>query len=610
VVSTGVIMRSAPAPKPPLTQQRPLEALLQVAAYENSVPLVLLITMQEFLASHRERQGYEYFGRLAAEQPGRRVLLTTLQAVVQARIANDVPLLKRVAWVEDAIEKLDAGAEADPVLGRFARGLVFAELPARFGKARQAVDDLEECLLRSADFPVRLDRGIYRALAAAFRTLGDDQSSGQMLRRSGFRSLDDRDEPRVLGDLSVGQASGFRFDDQRLVREADGVYVAEGFDFANIAFIVGRSCVVAIDAGTTEPTARAAVAALREVTQAPIKYVILTHGHWDHVGGLAAVREPGSVVIAHAAFPEELERSRRYHPPFQYFFGTAPNPLDDRTDRLIAIRELLVEDDIELELIPARSGETKDALFIHDRRHDILFVGDAFMPYIGAPFVAEGSPDGYLGAIADVLEIHPKRIVHGHPPLTANYTIDALPGLQDAMQALYDRTIDAALAARPIADVLHDNFIPDSLRGSPKAVLPYLIVRDTFVQRLYTENAGYWSSDGSGIDHFTRAEWALALDALGGGSETSFARTADDLDSRGDAALALQIAELGLLRYPSSATLQRSRALALTTLGQIHAQMNPFRFIVYSEFAGRGLPPVIQGDGMRAAPGAANAPGH
>ena len=35
---------------------------------------------------------------------------------------------------------------------------------------------------------------------------------------------------------------------------------------------------------------REAVSALRRITQAPIKYVILTHGHWDHVGGLAAVR--------------------------------------------------------------------------------------------------------------------------------------------------------------------------------------------------------------------------------------------------------------------------------------------------------------------------------
>jgi glyoxylase-like metal-dependent hydrolase (beta-lactamase superfamily II) len=91
-----------------------------------------------------------------------------------------------------------------------------------------------------------------------------------------------------------------RFGEKRFVPEAEGVYVAEGYDFSNIVFIVAPKFVVAIDAGTTEETARDAVTALRRITQAPIKYVILTHGHWDHVGGLAAVREPGSTVIARA----------------------------------------------------------------------------------------------------------------------------------------------------------------------------------------------------------------------------------------------------------------------------------------------------------------------
>ena len=87
-------------------------------------------------------------------------------------------------------------------------------------------------------------------------------------------------------------------------------------------------------------------------------------------------------------------------------------------------------------------------------------------------------------------------------------------------------------------------------------------------------------------------EWAGALDALAGGGDTPFVRTARDLEGRGDAALAFQIAELGLARHPTSAALQQIRQRALTTLRDIYSQTNPFRFIVYSEFAGRGLAPV------------------
>ncbi len=584
-----------PAQKPPVTQQRPLSALMTASAYPNSSTLLVLVTMQQFMAAHREWEGYQYFGRLAEEQPSRRALFRALQATMQARVANDVPLLRRVSWVEDAIRKLDEGVAAEPALGRLARGLVFADLPSRFNKASQAIEDLDWCLEHPIDLPLGVDRGIYRGLAAAYRTLGDQRRSQELLARAGLGSLDDPRDPRVLSDVSVDAARGFRFGGERLVREADGVYVAEGYDFANLAFIVADGFVVAIDAGTTEESARAAVAALRRVTQAPIKYVILTHGHWDHVGGLNAVLEPGATVIAHANFPGELQRSRDYPGPFRWFFGTGTMRLDAKPDRLIAAPETLREGGLDLALIPARSGETPDALFVQDRKHELLFVGDAFMPYVGAPFVAEGSPEGFLGAIAQVLELHPRRLIHGHVPLTAIFTMEAMPGLRDAFGALYERTLAAAHAARPLADVLHDDFLPDSLRDAPDAVQPYLIARDTFVQRLYTEHAGYWQSNGDGIDAFTRSEWAAALDSLGGGSDEAFARVANELEGRGDAALALQVAELGLVRHPSSAALGESRERALRTLRDVYSQTNPFRFIVYSEWAGRALAPVAGG---------------
>jgi glyoxylase-like metal-dependent hydrolase (beta-lactamase superfamily II) len=588
--------------KQPLTQHRPLKGLLTAAAYPNSDTLLVLVTMQQLLATHREWEGYQYFGRLAEEQPHRRAFFRSLQATMQARVARDVPLLRRVAWVKDAIRKLDEGVAADPLLGRLARGLVFADLPSRFGKARQAVEDLEWCLAHPLGLPLGLSRGIYRGLAAAHRTSGDRGRSRELLARAGLASLDDPLDPSVLGDLSVDAARGFRFAGRRLVREAEGVYVAEGYDFANLAFLVADSFVVAIDAGTTEESAREAVAALRRITGAPIKYVILTHGHWDHVGGLRAVLAPGGTVIARAGFREELQRSNDYPGPFRWFFGTGTMRLDVEPDRLITAREALSDGGLDLELIPGKSGETADALFIHDRKHDLLFVGDAFMPYVGAPFVAEGSPEGYLGAIDLVLDLHPRRLIHGHPPLTALFTMAAMPGLRDAMGALYQRTLAAARAARPLADVLHDDFLPDSLRAAPAAVQPYLIARDTFVQRLYTEHAGYWQSNGEGIDAFTRAEWAAALDALGGGSDEAFARAAAQLEARGDAALALQIADLGLLRHPASGALLAGRLRALKTLREIYSQTNPFRFITYSEWAGRGLDPVdLEGDARAAA---------
>ncbi len=594
-LAIGTACSTAPRPKAPLSQQREVESLLHLAAYPNSETVVILATMQQLLASHREWEGYEYYGGLARDQPARRALYRALQAVMQARVAGDIGLLRRVAWIDDAIQKLDEGAAADPVIGRLGRGLVLAELPGRFGKSLQAIDDLRACLDHRAELPLGVERGIYRALAAAYRTSGEPRAASEMLARSGSESFDSATDPRALSDLSVTAADGFRFGERRFVREAGDVYVAEGYDFGNLTFIVRESFVVAIDAGTTERTARAAVDELRKVTHAPIKYVILTHAHWDHVGGLAAVREPGSVVIAQQRFPEELARSHSYKPPFGYFFGSDPIALDAKPDRLIASTETLKEGDLELTLIPAPSGETDDALMVDYKRAGLLFVGDAFMPYVGAPFVAEGSPEGYLDAIATVTALGPRRLLHGHPPLTQLFTAEAMAGLRVALAELYERSVAAARTSRPLADLLHDDFVPDSLGSYPKSALPYLLLRDNFVQRVYAEHAGYWRSNGEGMDAFTRGEWAAAIDLLGNGTDAPFARAADDLTSRGDAAMALQIADIGLARYPESAALKTSRERALTMLRGRYSQMNPFRFIIYSEMAGRSLPPVMTG---------------
>ena len=104
---------SGVAPRPPaLTQNRELEGFAAAAAYPNAEPAVALLAAQQYLAAHREQEGYELFQRLAREQPGRPILLS-LEGMMQARMAGDVALLQRVGWVEEAIRKLDRAAEAE-----------------------------------------------------------------------------------------------------------------------------------------------------------------------------------------------------------------------------------------------------------------------------------------------------------------------------------------------------------------------------------------------------------------------------------------------------------------------------------------------------------------
>ena len=81
---------------------------------------------------------------------------------------------------------------------------------------------------------------------------------------------------------------------------APNVHVAQSYDFGDFAFIETTAGVVAIDAGTSPDRVLAAMADLGLKDQAPVSHLILTHAHFDHVGGAAAVLGPHTEVIASA----------------------------------------------------------------------------------------------------------------------------------------------------------------------------------------------------------------------------------------------------------------------------------------------------------------------
>jgi hypothetical protein len=124
------------------------------------------------------------------------------------------------------------------------------------------------------------------------------------------------------------------------------------------------------------------------------------------------------------------------------------------------------------------------------------------------------------------------------------------------------------------------------------AVVPYLVTRDHFTERLYHQRTGYCGPDLRGLEPVTGAEHAAALDLLAAGREEQFAAAAATLIGQGDHALALQIIQPGLLRHPASSTLAGLRRTALHRLMEQYQQLDPFKFLIYAELAAAEIGPV------------------
>ncbi|HEY3903893.1 MAG TPA: MBL fold metallo-hydrolase [Streptosporangiaceae bacterium] len=566
----------------PITRQRDIESLKTAAMWPGPDRATLVVLAARLAAIAADADGYRYFQQLADAQPGEPLPLA-LAGYFQARLGSDIG---------PALDKLDQAAKIGLGLPQYLRGLALASLPPDRQRAQQAAGDLEFVLAVRDQFPLGMIRAAYCGLAAAYTALGQHDQAADAASRSGLGS-EPWDARLLVSSWWINGHDGFRFTTPQIVSPAAEVRVAQGYDFADLAFITTSDGVIAIDAGTSDDRAGRALEDLGLPPGQSISHLILTHAHLDHVGGTAALSGPGTRIIAQDGFPAELSQQHRGSLPFRSYFGDVPTAIPDITpDQLIDEPTSLTIGGTELVLYPTRGGETADALMIYLPASGLLFTGDVMMPYLGNPFQAEGSPEGLLETLRFIRDLHPRALIQGHTPLTETFTIEAIPGLEAALTELHKITLDDLETGRTLADTLDRCYLPELLRDHPAAVVPYLVVRDNFAARLHHQRAGYWHSDGQGLQVFTPAERSAALGLLAGGKEEPFIDAATTLAGQGDYALALHLAEAGLHCHPGSTALAELRQHVLRRLMDADQQLVPFRFVVYSDLAGRELGPI------------------
>ena len=563
---------------------------LKVAAGWPGADRATLVTLATVLAATRaDHDGLSYFEALAATQPDQ-MLPLALAGYFQVRAGEDIPA---------GLAKLDDAASKDLGPAQYYRGLALAALPAEAGRAEQAVADLEFVLAVRDQFPSMMIRAVYHGLAAAYAVMGQDDLAAKAAADSGLPSAPAEARLQFAGGWA-NAADGFRFGSPRVAEVTPGVRVAQGYDFADFGFVSTDSGVVAIDAGSAGHRVHAALVDAT-LDARDVSHVILTHAHFDHAGGIGALAGPGTQVIAQAGFPSELQRQHANVFPFRYFTGSGAGFGSDDTDAMpakITVDQLIAGETkvsiggTDFVLYPTTGGETSDALMVYLPASGVLFTGDVMMPYLGAPFFAEGSPEGMLDALRLIAELNPRILVHGHTLLTELFTVDAVPGLVAALTELREQSLAGIGRGGTLPGLLKASVLPEILRQHPAAVGPYLVIRDHFVQRLYHQHSGYWQPDGQGLEPVDAADRAAALDLLAGGSPERFASAARSLLAQRDSALALEIITAGLASHPDASELAQLRQQALYRLMERHQLQDPFRFLIYAELAGAEIGPV------------------
>jgi quinoprotein relay system zinc metallohydrolase 2 len=208
---------------------------------------------------------------------------------------------------------------------------------------------------------------------------------------------------------------------------APGVFVHQGRyevqspqnrgDMANASFVVGNDAVAVIDTLGSAVAGRELRDAIRAVTDKPIRYVINTHMHPDHVFGNAAFKEDNPAFVGHYKLARGLgTRADRYLAINKQMLGEDAFAGIEIIPPTIAVENSLSLDlgGRTLVLETQATAHTDNDLTVTDTATDTLFLGDLLFS-VHVPTL-DGSIRGWQALLDRLAGKKAARVIPGHGP--------------------------------------------------------------------------------------------------------------------------------------------------------------------------------------------------
>ena len=387
---------------------------------------------------------------------------------------------------------------------------------------------------------------------------------------------------------------------KEVVELAPGVYTAVGFAASNVHMLVGEDGLVIIDTSESTGAAENILVEFRKITDKPIKTIIFTHSHRDHISG-ASIFAGGETVeiIASHLFKSDLIDVDASRPSPDHAllartkrqFGIGLSFPDERVNLglgpgnrpmkglgrgflppTLLIREertSLTRCGIEFELVHA-PGETPDHLVVWLNDQRILFSGDNYYHSFPNLYAIRGTAYRDFSVWVESLDLlqamHADILAPGHSrPLFGEMLIHShLQDYRDAIFHIISATTEAMNEGLGWDDIAHRVELPAELRDKPH--LKEFYGKVSWAVRAYCAGTlGWFDGNPTNLERLSPADEASRFVALAGGrdaivKEAERSAAAGDhqwvlelmdrllaLDIKDEAAIGLKVASLRAL---------------------------------------------------------------